>query len=124
MGLFGASYGEVFSGDVDCKNLEEVFGKFNTDGHPLHWGHSLSVSDVVLTDGGAFFCDTVGFREIEFDEGNAHKPDDILQIVYMEPNRPPFVSEVNNEGSKLIGMEGNRRRIWAFPCIFSKPSLR
>lgn len=129
-------YDEVFSGNVDCSNLEEVFTKFNTDGHPLHRGHSLSISDVVLTEDGAFYCDTIGFKEIEFDESKAQKPDNLLQIVYLEPNRPPFISEVGsdlkslqqavgghiepismgdgtmlvgNEESKLEGMEGNRR---------------
>ena len=130
-----SSYDEVFSGDVDCKNLEDVFARFNTEGHPLHRGHSLSVSDVVLTENGAFFCDTIGFKEIDFDESKAHKPDDLLKIVYVEPNRPPFISEVGNdlkslqravcgyiepiclgdgtilvgnEEAKLKGMEGNR----------------
>lgn len=43
-------YKTVFSGDVDCKNLEDVYALFNTD-HPVsHQGHSLSVSDVVYID--------------------------------------------------------------------------
>jgi len=126
---------EVFSGNVDCQDLEDVFTKFNTEGHPLHRGHSLSVSDVVLTEDGAYFCDTIGFKDIDFDETKAHKPDDLLKIVYVEPNRPPFISEVGkdlkslqkavggyiepiymddgtiligNEEAKLMGMEGNR----------------
>ena len=130
-----SSYDEVFSGNVDCENLEDVFSRFNTEGHPLHRGHSLSVSDVVLTEDGAYFCDTIGFKEIDFDESNAHKPDNLLKIVYVEPNRPPFISEVGNdlkslqravdgyiepinmgdgtllvgnEEAKLNGMEGNR----------------
>ena len=129
-------YDEVFSGDVDCTNLEDVFCKFNMESHPLHRGHSLSVSDVVLTEDGAFFCDSIGFKEIDFDESQAHKPDNLLKIVYVEPNRPPFVSEVpddlrslqravggriepislgdnillvGNKESKLMGLEGNRR---------------
>lgn len=131
-----SSYDEVFSGDVDCGNLEDVFAKFNTVGHPLHRGHSLSVSDVVLTEDGAFFCDTIGFNEIDFDESQTRKPNNLLQIVYVEPDRQPFISEVSNdleslqravggyiepihlgdgttlignEEAKLEGMEGNRR---------------
>lgn len=131
-----SSYDEVFSGDVDCGGLEDVFARFNTEGHPLHRGHSLSVSDVVLTEDGAFFCDTIGFKDIDFDESQTRKPDDLLRIVYVEPNRPPFVSEVGNDlkslqravdgyiepiylgdgtiligngEAKLKGMEGNRR---------------
>lgn len=96
-----SSYDEVFSGDVDCKDLEDVFARFNTEGHPLHRGHSLSVSDVVLTEDSAFFCDTIGFKEIDFDESKAHNPDDLLKIVYVEPNRPPFISEVGNDLKSL-----------------------
>ena len=42
-------YDEVFCGDLDCQTLEEIYTKFNTEGHPLHRGHSLSVSDIVQT---------------------------------------------------------------------------
>lgn len=34
-------YDEVFDGEVDCKNAEDVYRMFNTAGHPLHRGHSL-----------------------------------------------------------------------------------
>lgn len=85
-------------GSLLCKG---VFAKFNTEGHPLHRGHSLSVSDVVLTEKGAFFCDKVGFKEIAFDETLAHKPDDLLKIVYVESNRLPFISEIGNDLKSL-----------------------
>ena len=130
-------YDEVFWGDVDAETLEDIFTKFNTESHPLHRGHSLSVSDIVKTDEGAFFCDSIGFKEVDFDETLAQKSDNLMKIVYVEPNRKPFVSEVEhtleaeqkavkgyieaiyiddenvclvgNEEAKLIGMEGNRR---------------
>lgn len=62
---------------------------------------ALSVSDVVLTEDGAFFCDIIGFKSIDFDESKAHKPDDLLKIVCVEPNRPPFISEVDNDLKSL-----------------------
>ena len=130
-------YDEVFWGDVDAENLEDIFTKFNTESHPLHRGHALSVSDIVKTDEGAFFCDSVGFKKVAFDESLTQKPDNLMKIVYVEPNRKPFVSEiehkldaeqqavkgyieviyigdndvclVGNEEAKLMGMEGNRR---------------
>lgn len=129
-------YDEVFSGDVDCGNLEDVYRQFNTDGHPLHRGHSLSVSDIVVTDGGAYYCNTVGFQKVDFDESLTQKPENLLKIVYVEPRRPPFEAEVGddirslqravgglielvgngdgtmlvcNDEGKLMGMEGNRR---------------
>lgn len=129
-------YDEVFSGDIDETNLEEIFQRFNSTGHPLHRGHSLSVSDVVVNDNGAFFCDSFGFQKIDFDESQTQKPDNLMRVVYVEPHRPAFEAEirkdlesmqkavggliepiglddgiclVGNEESKLIGMDGNRR---------------
>ena len=57
-------YDEVFSAEIDATDLEAIYQRFNTVGHPLHRGHSLSVSDVVVNDNGAFFCDSIGFQPI------------------------------------------------------------
>lgn len=130
-------YKEVFSGEVDAADLEEVYSTFNCEGHPLHRGHSMSISDVVKTEDGAYFCDLVGFKKIDFDESKTTKPDNLLNVVYVEPNKPAYAAEVEhtlegeqravkgmieciychddntcvvaNEEAKLIGMEGNRR---------------
>ncbi len=137
-------YDEVFSGNVDCANLEAVFQKFNTGGHPLHRGHMLSVSDIVEIKGeeipdnnGTFYCDKKGFKRVEFDVSKSQKPNNLMKIIYVEPRRLPFVSEIEhtleaeqravggliepvynheddtciicNEEGKLIGLEGNRR---------------
>lgn len=186
-------YDEVFRGNVNCSDLEDVFRKFNTDGHPLYRGHSLSVSDIVVVDGdvpnlagrirffnspyafeecyytdeekfrkdiheayevgrtikveelsnqnittvecGAYYCDGVGFQKVDFDEFQTQKPDNLMRIVYVEPHKTPYISEienslkakqkavgglietiynddgtclVGNDESKLIGMDGNR----------------
>lgn len=136
-------YNEVFMGDVDSNTLENVFKKFNIDGHPLHRGHSLSVSDVIKLEentdnleSGFYYCDSIGFAKIDFDESLVHKKDNLMQVVYVEPHRKPFVSEIEhtlaaeqkavgglielvynedgtaiicNEEGKLIGLDGNRR---------------
>ena len=130
-------YKEVFNGEVDAADLEDVYSMFNCEGHPLHRGHSMSISDVVKTEDGAYFCDLVGFKKIDFDESKTTKPDNLLKVVYVEPNKPAYAAEVEhtlegeqravkgmieciychddntcvvaNEEAKLIGMEGNRR---------------
>ncbi len=130
-------YKEVFNGEVDAADLEDVYSMFNCEGHPLHKGHSMSISDVVKTEDGAYFCDLVGFKKIDFDESKTTKPDNLLNVVYVEPNKPAYAAEVEhtlegeqravkgmieciychddntcvvaNEEAKLIGMEGNRR---------------
>ncbi len=187
-------YQEVFSGEIDPMGLEDIYVQFNREGHPLHRGHSMSVSDVVVIDPntvpflvgeisgrypggarfsakytdlieynlaieslraegaefeahdmvglkvpaaevGAFFCDSIGFKKIDFDESLTHKPDNLLRIVYVEPHREPYVAEVQdelrmlqkavggliepiyleegitiigNEEAKLMGLDGNR----------------
>lgn len=128
-------YDKVFNGEIDSSNLEEIFRQFNTEGHPLHRGHSVSVSDVIVIDERAYFCQPVGFQEISFDESLTLKPDNLMTVVYVEPHKPPYIAEiehtleaeqkavggliepiylgdvclVGNEEAKLIGMEGNRR---------------
>lgn len=129
-------YDEVFNAELDTDNLEEIYTRFNTEKHPLHRGHALSVSDVVVTDKGAFFCDSVGFKQIEFDESQTQKPENLMRVLYVEPGKAPYEAEiandlrsmqravgngliepifmdggcvlVGNEESKLRGMQGNR----------------
>lgn len=129
-------YDEVFNGEVEWKGLEALYTLFNMQGHPLHRGHSMSVSDVTVTEEGAFFCDSVGFKKIDFDESLTQKPEGLMRAVYIEPGRPAFETEVRheleawqrsvgglvepvylekgiallcNEEAKLMGMPGNRR---------------
>jgi hypothetical protein len=45
--LSPAIYDEVFSGEVNCKDLAEVSHLFNTNPPPFHRGDYLSVSDIV-----------------------------------------------------------------------------
>lgn len=129
-------YDEVFSGDVACKNPEDVYALFNTDIPPLHRGHSLSVSDVVKTEEGFFYCDRVGFKQINFDKAATQKPANLLKVVYVEPGKPAYAAEIEdtlqakqravggmielvnngdgttiicNEEGKLEGLPANRR---------------
>ena len=61
-------YTQVFNAVIDEDDLEDIFRRFNTEGHPLYRGTSMSVSDIVVTeDGKAHFCDSIGFKDIDFD---------------------------------------------------------
>lgn len=52
------------TGDTIGRQLEAVYTKFNVD-HPADFkGHSLSVSDVVVAKGKAYYVDTFGFKEL------------------------------------------------------------
>lgn len=130
-------YDEVFNAELETDNLEDIFMQFNTVKHPLFRGHSLSVSDVVVTENGAFYCDSIGFKQIAFDESKTQKSDDLMRVLYVESGKAPYETEirnklesmqqavgdgliepiymddgcvlVGNEESKLRGMQGNRR---------------
>ena len=59
-------YGKAFEGEIDAKDLEEIYEIFNLDKPDGYHGRSLSVSDVVaVRDPGSkktdyFFCDSIG----------------------------------------------------------------
>ena len=130
-------YDEVFSGELETNEPEKLFAQFNLERHPLHRGHSMSVSDVIVTEDGAFFCDSVGFKRIRFDESKTQKQGNLLRSVYVEPGKAAYEAEivhnlrgmqqavcgglieqilvekhcayVGNDEAKIIGMKGNRR---------------
>ena len=103
-------YDLVFSGDVPCSNLEDVYRMFNIDHPKGYTGRSLSVSDVVqIQDGSAkgptfHFCDSFGFKEVQFDPEltkNASKPNTI-KVVLVEPGKLARQAEIP---ASLEGMQ-------------------
>lgn len=93
-------YDRVFLGYVDCKDLEEVFALFNTAGHRLHRGHSLSVSDIVEVEEQegfrSYFCDTFGFAPAAFEAEKVPAPVNVIRVLVVEPHRAPYESEIEN----------------------------
>lgn len=138
-------YKNVFFGDVDGDDLEDIYAIFNMDRVPTHQGHSLSVSDVVevidcddeAIKGKCFFCDSIGFKTIDFDTSKCAEMSG-LKCLYITPHHTPIelnlevneykvlrdavmgtieitrpfddnIAIVGNDEAKLINMEGNRR---------------
>ena len=62
----GSIYDLVYDGDFDVCDAEAVYTSFNTEPHEGFKGHSLSVSDVVEMNGKFLYCDTIGFKQINF----------------------------------------------------------
>ena len=88
-----ALYDCVFEGDVDCATLEDVFHVFNLE-HPAEYmGRSLSVSDVVEipegqgVEAGFYFCDSIGFQQVEFDPAHAQPVEKPMRVVLCEPGK-------------------------------------
>ena len=76
-GIDSSIYDCAFAGQVNCEGLEDVFQKFNIDHPDGYKGRSLSVSDVVEIiesddlEPGFYFCDSVGFKKVEFNAEEA-----------------------------------------------------
>ena len=132
-----ALYDEVFRGEGDWKDIQEAVDQFRLgEGHPVFRGRDIQPTDVFVTEQGAFFQGWEGLTKVAFDTDQAQKQEGLLRVLYVEPNRPPFETEiesdihslqkavkgliepiylgdncilVGNEEAKLIGMEGNRR---------------
>jgi len=64
-------YDKVFSGEVKCETLEDVYVEFNIH-HPKGYkARSLSKSDIVEViskngTGEFHYCDSIGFKKVEF----------------------------------------------------------
>ena len=99
-------YDCVFEGTVDCSDLEEVYTLFNVDPPENFSGHSMSVSDVVVEGRTAFFCDSIGFRQVTFDESAARPLHRKIQVVLLEPGklaRPAAIDASLERYQKIVG---------------------
>ena len=53
----------AYSGKTIEEKLEVLFEEFNINKPADFMGHSMSVSDVVVVNDNAYYCDSIGFRE-------------------------------------------------------------
>lgn len=99
-------YDCVFEGTVNCSDLEEVYTLFNVDPPEDFQGHSMSVSDVVVEGRTAFFCDSIGFRQVTFDESTARPLRREIHVVLLEPGklaRPASIDASLESYQKIVG---------------------
>ena len=95
-------YDRVFEGEVDCKDLEDVYRKFNLEHPEGYKGRSLSVSDIVEIvdengDSTFHFCDSIGFKQIDFDPYLTEEyKEDKIKVVLCEPGKVARVAEISN----------------------------
>lgn len=110
-GIEPYSYDMVYSGNLPAVNLEEVFTILNTQ-HPEDYrGRSLSVSDVceVITDGKSefFYCDSIGFRQIDFDPSETQRlKEEEITVVALLPGKSAQITTLRNELSDLQAAVG------------------
>lgn len=79
-GINSSLYNKVFEGPVRADSLEDIYYIFNQQHPEGYTGRSLSTSDVVQVvednpfGSNFYFCDSFGFRRVEFDSSKAHDP--------------------------------------------------
>ena len=99
-GIDPAIYRQVYGGMVNCADIEGVFAFCNTSTPPGYYGHSLSVSDVVeVCDGkhkGFYYCDSFGFKKIDFDTEKVDRSD-MLKVLIIETGKEPYTAEIRDE---------------------------
>ena len=101
-------YDCVFSGDVDCNGLEDVYQKFNIDHPDGYNGRSLSVSDVVEilesedVDKGFYYCDSIGFSKVDFDPDEAEPfKENKIKVLMVEPGKKANEKEIGTTLQEL-----------------------
>ena len=107
----GAFDDKVFEGEVECGTLEEVYQMFNLDHPDGYRGRSLSVSDVIEVIGEEkstfHFCDSIGFREVDFDPDMTEPlKEKKIKVVLCEPGKVARVAEIGTELSDLQRVVG------------------
>ena len=96
-GIDESAYKNVFYGDVEAKDLEDIYQLFNSKRIPTHQGHSLSVSDIIQVlesdderlNGKCLFCDAIGFKTVDFDTTKRQEMDG-LRCIYLTPGNKPL----------------------------------
>ena len=108
-------YGRVFEGTVAENGLEDVYRAFNREKPEGYRGRSLSVSDIVeVRDPGTgnsdfYYCDTVGFRKVDFEpEKAAEMKNQTIRVVLCEPGRTARVAEIGT------GLEDLQRAVGGY----------
>ena len=130
-------YDRVFSGDLECENLNDVC-KLLSKAHSRCRGLFVSdITEVIEGEKSTFwFCDLTGFQRVDFEPEKACTPENLIRILMIEPHRVPYESEIintlgclqsavlgdlectdnydgtitiTNADGKYRGLEGNRR---------------
>lgn len=120
-GVKAENYHQVYGGEVMTDGLEGVFMLCNTDHPPGYFGYSLSISDVVeICDGigkGFYFVDSFGFKKLDDFDINKTNHSDMMKILVLENDRPPYAAEIRHEGIEAMqSVVGG-----SFECVYFEP---
>ena len=107
------AYDKVYDGKMEANSLEDVFRLLNIGRFPDGYlGRSLSVSDVceVITNGQSdfYYCDSIGFKKIDFDPTETQKPkEEEITVVSLQPGKTAEIVRIPNNLAALQKFVGN-----------------
>ena len=98
-------YDRVYEYETDVSSLEDIYKLFNISRPQDYKGRSLSVSDVVeivssdKLNPGFYFCDTVGFKKVDFDVSGVTEVTncETIKVILLEPNKLARTVEIGTE---------------------------
>lgn len=98
-------YDKIYSCEIDCKSLGDIFAKFNISIPSDYRGRSISISDVIevvedsVVKKGFYYCNSFGFKKINFDSSKTQDRTtfDGLTVLHIQPMRPPRIVTIPNE---------------------------
>lgn len=102
-------YDRVFDGEIRGTSPEDVYARFNWDLPSGYRGRSLSVSDVVEIGEGAkvepgfYFCESIGFKKVDFDASLASVREGKITVVFLEPGKLARIEQID---ASLEGLQG------------------
>ena len=94
-------YDRVFDGEIRGTSPEDVYARFNWELPSGYRGRSLSVSDVVEIGEGAevepgfYFCESIGFKKVDFDASLASVREDKITVVFLEPGKLARIEKID-----------------------------
>lgn len=92
-------YVKVFSGEVNCKDLNEVYMKFNLYQPSGYKGRSMSISDVIAikeeNETKYYYCDSNEFIDIKFEPEETREK--TITVVMCQPGKLAEVVEIGTE---------------------------
>lgn len=105
-----AIYDKVFSGEVKCESLEDVWVKFNENYPKEYKARSLSKSDIVEiigSDGASefYYVNTFGFKQVEFEPEKTQlserfcdgdKKADTISVLLIQPGKYPKIVTIED----------------------------
>lgn len=94
-------YKLVYSGDIECHDLEDLYRILNSEERPFAYeGRSLSVSDIVeIREGGQTvsynFCDSIGYKTLDqFDTDKILEKIKMIKAVVVRPGEKPTLEMI------------------------------